>query len=108
MRRLVFLFTLMLVASALFTGPAVAHQQLVTLHNGNDAAWNTSGHHTLVVCDGTNNEHRFGAEVRLANGNTPTRFDFGAGGECNDDRFDSEIRHIRWVCHGEKGEWRDA
>lgn len=89
-------------------GKAEAHQQMVTLHNGNDAAWTGSGHHLLVVCDGTNNGHRFGAEVKLRNGNTPIRFDFGSGGECYDDSFSSEITAIRWVCHGAKGAWRNA
>jgi opacity protein-like surface antigen len=108
MPRLTFALAVVLILALLASSPAQAHQQVVTLHNNNDAAWNGAGHHVWVVCDGTNNDHRFGAEFRLRNGNTPIRFDFGSGGECNDGRFDSEIVAIRWACHGAKGEWRAA
>lgn len=90
------------------TQPAEAHRQFITLHNGRDYSQVQEHHHRIVVCDGSNNNHLYGTQVRFRGGSTRTVFDFGAGQKCASQRFDRRIQDIRWVCDEGYGRWRRA
>ncbi len=102
---------MMMVVTAIFlAATADAHENWVTVHNGNDAGTVASGHDTLVACDGTNNGHSFAVQGRTASGKIRTQFDPGASSACTswNPGDVGDFVKLRWACHGNYGAWKDA